>query len=66
MSRGDEDAAGCAMIAILFIAIFMIAFYGFMLGRESGRKQHQREAVKVGAAEYIADENGVSTWRWKE
>lgn len=54
---------------IEFFTILFLVFFGFgaifFVGFTTGIKYTQLEAVKNGAAEWVADEKGQAQFKWK-
>ena len=62
----DHDAGpGCAIFGLLVIGLCLSMFGMYMYGRRNGIEYHQQQAVEQGFAEYIVDQQGQVTWRWK-
>jgi len=45
------------------IAVFLL---GILCGLGTGTKISQKEAVRLGHAEWVVDVNGSTTFKWKE
>ncbi len=60
MSNGDW-----LVVLIVGLICVVLSLAAFSDGKRSGVKQTQREAVKHGAAEYVADKDGNVEFKWK-
>lgn len=49
---------------IMFFALIVLLITAFMVAKQ--RDDLKAEAVKHGAAEWVADVNGHTTFKWKE
>jgi hypothetical protein len=57
----SEIARQCIIMILSAIILFIAAFMA-----ASQRDELKAEAVKRGFAEWIVDEKGDTTWKWKE
>ena len=60
----DELAGTFIIVFILIIIMCAVGFSAYSGGKEVGRKEMEKEAVKANAAKYIADENGEVKFEW--
>jgi hypothetical protein len=62
-----EDFSGSLMVKILGLALLACLFHflGWCQGKKSGRDEVQKEAVKVGMAQYTVDDNLNVQFEWK-
>lgn len=57
MSKLESEWIMTISVILLLIAVFMVA---------GKRDELKAEAVKRGFAEWVVDEKGNTTWKWKE
>lgn len=62
MSR--QDMAPILVLAAIWAII--AADCGFTLGKAWERETIQKEAVKAGRAEWVVENDGTTTFKWKE
>lgn len=55
-----------ALFIIGFWVLLAVFVYGAFLGRDEGVKVMKTEAVQRGFATLVSDENGNTTFTWKE
>ena len=65
MSSSDGDLSVPAFITGLVFGTCLCGIINAMLASSDTRRWHS-EAVSRGYAEYVVDEFGDTTWKWKE
>lgn len=61
MDRPQSDS-GCVTVVALLVMAAVLALMAVLTGMDMEKKRFQREAVKVGAAEYNST---TGLWQWK-
>ena len=51
---------------IPFIVLILCFTFGFFLGCDIGKNMCQRNAIKAGVAEYVANEDGFVKFQYKD
>lgn len=60
-----KDAEETLMLSVVILVVCLIAGAAYFKGWESGQ-QTRKEAVQRGFATWVSDENGNTTFTWKE
>lgn len=63
MSTLKDDPVVVLLACALFIAVF---FLGSMMGFNAGISLKEKEAIRMNAAEWVADKDGRPQFKWKE
>lgn len=55
------------VVELLALMLFVLGFFlGSMVGFNTGTGLKEKEAIRVNAAEWVADKDGKPQFKWKE